>query len=270
MPKAISKEEKKLDKERYQLLQRLDHMLELPMMVLGIIWLVLLVIELIWGLNDNLLVLVDVIWGIFILDFIVKFILAPKKINYLKKNILTLISLIVPALRLARFAQVLRLTRGIRFVKVIGSMNRSLRVLHHTMQRRAVGYVVVVTAMVVFTGAAGMYALEKDQPGFGNYWDSLWYTAMLTTSIGSQNWPVTAEGRMLSFILALYGLGILGYVSATLASLFIGQDAQNKKAPLAGAEQLEELHKQIKALREDLRPVQSDSGQAEQRPFNNP
>jgi voltage-gated potassium channel len=262
--KAITKEEKKLDKERYRLLKQLDHMLELPMMVLGIAWLVLLVIELIWGLNDNLLAAVDVIWFIFIVDFVVKFILAPRKIKYLKKNVLTLISLIVPALRLARFAQVLRFGRGISFVKVIGSMNRGLRSIHHTMQRRAVGYVVVVTAMVVFTGAAGMYALEKDTLGFQNYWDSLWYTAMLTTSIGSQYWPTSAEGRLLSFILALYGLGILGYVSATLASLFIGQDAQNKKAPLAGAEQLEELHKEIKALREELRPIQSNPGQAKQ------
>jgi voltage-gated potassium channel len=238
-------------------------MLELPMMVLGVVWLILLVVELIWGLNSGLAALVDVIWVIFIIDFVVKFILAPYKLSFLKKNILTLISLIVPALRVARFAQVLRFTRGIRFVKVIASMNRTLQTVHHTMQRRAVGYVVVVTAMVVFTGAAGMYALEKDVPGFGNYWDSLWYTAMLTTSIGSQYWPVTAEGRLLSFILALYGLGILGYVSATLASLFIGQDAQNKKAPVAGASQLEELHNEIRALREELRMSRTAGSQNE-------
>jgi voltage-gated potassium channel len=254
MPKVQeSKETKKLDRERYRLLKKLDHILEPPMMLLGIVWLVLLVIELIWGLNDSLNAVVNTIWGIFILDFIVKFILAPRKVSYLKKNVLTIISLIVPALRLARFAQVLRFTRGVRFVKVIASMNRGLQSISSTMQRRAVGYVVLVTAMVVFTGAAGMYALEKDAPGFGNYWDSLWYTAMLTTSIGSQYWPLSAEGRLLSFVLALYGLGILGYVSATLASLFIGQDAQNKKAPVAGAQQLEELHKEIRSLREELK-----------------
>lgn len=263
--KAVSEEEKKLDKERYQVLNRLNRMMEVPLLILGVVWLVLLVVELIWGLNANLIGVVNVIWFIFIADFIIKFILAPKKIKYLKKNILTLISLIVPAFRLARFAQVLRFGRGIRFVKVIGTMNRSLRSIHHTMQRRAVGYVVVVTAMVVFTGAAGMYALEKDTLGFQNYWDSLWYTAMLTTSIGSQYWPATAEGRLLSFILALYGLGILGYVSATLASLFIGQDAQSKKAPVAGAAQIEELHKEIKALREELRPAQPAPAQPEQR-----
>ena len=114
-----------------------------------------------------------------------------------------------------------------------------------------------------------MYAFEKDTLGFENYWDALWYTAMLTTSIGSQYWPASAEGRLLSFALALYGLGILGYVSATLASLFIGQDAHNKKAPIAGTAQLEELHKEIKALRQELgalrtAPPESPEGKVDQ------
>ena len=38
---------KQLERERYKLLNRLQHTLEVPMVVLGIIWLVLLVIELI-------------------------------------------------------------------------------------------------------------------------------------------------------------------------------------------------------------------------------
>jgi voltage-gated potassium channel len=236
--------------------------MEVPMLLLGIVWLVLVVVELIWGLNGGLSAVVDVIWTIFVLDFMVKFVLAPKKIRYLKKNFLIAISLVVPAFRLFRVAQVLQLTRGIRLVRVVASLDRGLKSINSTMQRRAVGYVVVITAIVVFTGAAGMYALEKDVQGFKSYGDSLWYTAMLTTSIGSQYWPASAEGRLLSFLLALYGLGILGYVSATLASLFIGQDAQNKRAPLAGSSQIEELHKEIIALRKELK---TGEGQNESR-----
>ncbi len=56
------------------------------MLVLGFVWLVLFVVELIWGLSPLLEVIGWVIWLIFILNFAVEFILAPRKVVYLKSN----------------------------------------------------------------------------------------------------------------------------------------------------------------------------------------
>ena len=48
-----------------------------------------------------------------------------------------------------------------------------------------------------------MYTLEKDVPGgLRNYPEALWLTAMLLTSLGSEYWPCTGEGRALCFLLA--------------------------------------------------------------------
>lgn len=47
------------------------------MIFLGFVWLALLVIELIWGSNKPLDYTSLTIWVIFIVDFLVKFILAP-------------------------------------------------------------------------------------------------------------------------------------------------------------------------------------------------
>ena len=91
-------EKQQLQHERYQLLQQLTDWLETPMLVLGFGWLLLLGVELLWGLTPALELVGTVIWVIFILDFLVKFILAPRKLSFLKKNIITLISLLVPAL----------------------------------------------------------------------------------------------------------------------------------------------------------------------------
>ena len=41
--------------------------------------------------------------------------------------------------------------------------------------------------------------------------------------IGSQFWPATTEGRVLAFLLSVYGLAVLGYLTATFASFFIGR-----------------------------------------------
>lgn len=68
-----------LKKERYELLQRLENSLEMPMLVLAFVWLALLIVELIWGESQLFLIIGTIIWVIFILSFAVEFILAPHK-----------------------------------------------------------------------------------------------------------------------------------------------------------------------------------------------
>ncbi|MGZ8189326.1 MAG: hypothetical protein ACXWTN_11240, partial [Methylosarcina sp.] len=79
-------EKEALDRERYELLQRLEDWLETPMLILAFVWLALLVRELIWGESPLFEVLGTSIWILFILDFAVEFVLAPKKAAYLKSN----------------------------------------------------------------------------------------------------------------------------------------------------------------------------------------
>lgn len=61
--------------------------------------------------------------------------------------------------------------------------------------------------------------------GFESYGDALWRKSMLITTIGSQFWPQTAEGRILCFPLSLYGVDVFGYITASLASFFVDRDA---------------------------------------------
>ena len=94
------------------------------------------------------------------------------------------------------------------------------------MRRRGFGYVAVLTVIVTFAGAAGMYAFERDAPGggFDSYWTALWWTAMVVTTMGSEYWPKTPDGRVLCLLLAIYAFSVFGYVTAALASFFVGRD----------------------------------------------
>ncbi|HET9588228.1 MAG TPA: ion transporter [Anaerolineales bacterium] len=251
--------EEALERERYELLQRLDDWLEMPMLMLAFVWLALLVGELIWGESLTFEVIGTIIWVIFILHFGVEFILAPRKTAYLKRNWLTAISLLVPAVRILRVLRMFRLLRlarvgrSLRLFRVVSSLNRGMRALRASLQRRGFGYVILLTIVVVFSGAAGMYAFESGIPGgLNSYGEALWWTAMIMTTLGSEYWPQTFEGRVLCYTLALYAFAIFGYVTATLATFFIGRDAESEEAELAGAEELASLRAEIAAMRSEV------------------
>ena len=247
--------------ERLIALAGLEEWLEKPMQLLGFIWLALLILELTRGLSPLLTTLTTIIWVLFILDFVLRLTLAPSRWLYLRRNWLGALSLVVPALRVLRFARAARVlrmtsaTRGMRLVKVVGSLNRGMRSLGRTMGRRGIGYVVTLTVLVTLAGAAGMYAFERDVAagsGIHDYPTALWWTAMLMTTMGSSYWPVTVEGRVLCLLLSLYAFGIFGYVTAALASFFVGRDAERDDAEIAGRHSIDALRADIAALRESL------------------
>jgi len=236
--------------------------MEIPMVVLGIFWLVLLIVEFIWGLNRLMEGIGIAIWVVFLCDFALKFILAPRKFAYLRTNWLTAFSLILPALRIFRIVRALRVfraastLRGIRLVRVVSSLNRGMRVLGTSMARRGFSYVASLTLIVIFVGAAGMYAFEKDivkENGLSSYGAALWWTAMIMTTFGSDYWPRSPEGRALCLLLCVYAVAVFGYVTATLAIFFIGRDAENENAELASAKSIKELRQEIQALRADIK-----------------
>jgi voltage-gated potassium channel len=255
-----------LNRERYELLQRLADWLEIPMLILAFIWLALLAIELIWGESPAFEIISTIIWGIFILDFVVVLILAPHKRVYLKKNWLTAIALLIPTLRIFRIVRVIRLLRlarvgrSLRLLRIVTSLNRGMRALGASLRRRGFGYIIALTLLVTFAGAAGMYAFENEVlGGLDSYGESLWWTAMIMTTMGSQYWPQTFEGRLLCVFLALYAFTVFGYMTATLAVFFIGRDVENDEAEVAGSKKIAALQQEVVALRAEIHELLSRS-----------
>ncbi|MCC2644015.1 MAG: Ion transport 2 domain protein [Nitrospira sp.] len=141
------------------------------------------------------------------------------------------------------------------------------RALGAGMERRGFAYVLTLTLLVTLTGAAGMYVFERNialqEPpsanplshGMKDYGAALWWTVMIMTTMGSDYWPRTPEGRVLCVLLALYAFAMFGYLTATLASYFIGRDAVNDQAEIAGAASIDRLQKDVNSLRDELRTV---------------
>ncbi len=243
---------------RWRLLRDMDQWLTVPMMLLSLAWLGIVVWELVSDTTDLLTTIGLVIWVIFLIEFAVRLALAPDKLAFLRSQWLTMIALAVPALRLFRafaFLRAARGLRGVRLVRIVGTANRSMNALKTTLSRRGFGYVAGLTLLVIALGAAGMLNFENAREvdgGFATYGHALWWTGMLVVSIGTETWPVTTEGRLLTLLLSIYGLAMFGYIAATFASFFIGRDAEDKAGPVAGRADLAQLLKEVRMLRAQL------------------
>jgi len=179
---------------------------------------------------------------------------------------------VLPALRVLRVLRVVRLarvtrvmagaSRSARVVRVVGSLNRAMRALGHAFARRGFGYVVALTALVTLAGAAGMFAFERGaagERGIDSYAEALWWTAMLMTTMGSEYWPRTIEGRALCVLLALYAFAVFGYVTATLATYFVGRDAADPDAEVAGAADVAAVHAALAALQQEVAALRREA-----------
>ncbi|HYC89079.1 MAG TPA: ion transporter [Thermoanaerobaculia bacterium] len=223
-----------VETQRVRLLVQLERMLERPMIVLSLVWVALVAIEFAQGLTRPVEIAGLVIWALFALDFAIKLVIAPQKWLFVRRNWITALSLLLPAFRLARLGRAFRaarVLRGVRFAKMLGTLNRGMRALRRSMRRHGFGYVVTLTLIVMFSAAAGMMAFEREGPNrdvFATYSSSLWWTAMLMTSLGSEYWPKTGGGRALTLVIALYSFAVFGYITATLASFFIERNDDDR------------------------------------------
>jgi voltage-gated potassium channel len=124
--------------------------------------------------------------------------------------------------------------------------------LASTLDRARFAYVVALSAIVVLVGAAGMLLFEgtgsaTGGSGLATYGESLWWTGMIMTTIGTDYFPVTAEGRVLAWGLSVYAIGVFSYVTATMASHFLGLGSAR-----SGEGSSEALAGEVAALRAEI------------------
>lgn len=268
-------------RERQTLLRRVSRLLDTPMTVLSFLWLGLMIVDFTAGLSPFLEAMNYLLWGLFVLHFALEFWIAPDKLRYVRTNWLTALALLLPAFRMLRVfrafrvLQIGRFGRGLRLVRWMTSLNRGMRAAQKTVAGRGLTYVLLLTLIINFAGAAAMYYFENPRmlaedgyagegssgTGIRSYGESLWWTSMMLTTMGSDYFPKTVEGRVVSLLLAIYAFAMFGYITATVASLIIQVDRPDHPAPGDVQQQLAALQQEIAALRRQLgAPV--DGGQS--------
>ena len=209
------------------------------MLALAVAWLVLLILELVRGLPDYMQLVGTAIWVVFGIDFAVRLCLSPDRLGYLRGNWLTAVALLVPPMRVLRvlvalrFARVFAAARFLRVVRIGGSLNRGMRSLGRRLKTRGLVYVVFITVMMLLVLSAGIYSYEGPE-GSGtltNYAEAIWTTGIIMTTIGPEEWPVNWEARLLGLTAAIYGFAVFGYLTAAVASFFVGREVRHEERP---------------------------------------
>src|SRR5690606_37941352 len=97
-----------LQQQRWQLLRNYNRITERPLVALSVAWLVLVVIDLAAGLPPGLNWLTYGIWLVFVLDFVAGVLIAPSQRRFLRRNWLSGVALILPALGALRVFRIVR------------------------------------------------------------------------------------------------------------------------------------------------------------------
>lgn len=166
---------------------------------------------------------VTVIWMIFIAEFVLRLVVAPRKRTFLRRNWLEALAVVVPALRLLRGLRLLRLARPLlafasagrgaslfRIALAAGRLRR--RVRRFLTVSRAVG-VAASTLLVVLLAAGGVLWFERGAPDADivSFGDALWWSAANVTTVACDLNPVTTGGRIVAVMLMVYGVAVFGY-----------------------------------------------------------
>ena len=248
----MSQEHQEKSKEQQRNLEdAVADALSIPMFVLSLMFIALFVIELTVRLSPGasrwVTLSASLIWWIFVLEFALRVFLADDRLQYLKRHWLDGIFVLVPVLQVLSIFRVIQAISFLRVVrpgvlaKTFVTTRRGLRQLGSVLGQHSFAYVVVSTILVTLIGALIMFLIERQFPGANilTYGQAVWWAVGSVTTVGTELYPVTAEGRVLATLVMLYGVGIFGYIAGTLATYFIGKATMQQEAPMPKAQEKE-------------------------------
>ena len=189
----------------------------IPLAILALLYLGLYSLEVLGHLPPaiffDFVVVSDVIWGIFIVDFLARFMLTTKKVAFLKRNAIELIALILPFFRAFRM---------FRVVIALGFLSR----VGKTLSARVNIYVGLILPLLIYVCALGVYDAEHLAPGANirEFGDSVWWAFVTICTIGyGDYYPVTFEGRAIAVLLMVAGLAFISVITVSVATMFLNR-----------------------------------------------
>ena len=201
--------------ERDKLIEKISKLTESPLIILAFAMIPLLIGPYVWDLTDGEVAtfkkLDNVIWLLFVVNLVVKFIISPRRLSFLKSNWLEVV-VVLPYLQPLRI-----LIFGTKAIWGMTKISRS-------------DFLLVASGGLVITSATLVTSFERARnPDLGSFPDALWWAVVTITTVGYGNQePVTFFGRIVAVVLMITGVGFFGAIAANLAAFFVKKDEGNK------------------------------------------
>lgn len=233
-----------------------------PMIVLALLWLPVLIVpvavRLSPGVSEALSGIDYTVWAVFTVEYLVKLYLAPQRLKFVRSHAIDLVVIVIPVLRPIRALRLLRILRLARGALIAVELLRRVRsILTH----KGLHFVLLAVVLLIFLTAALEKAFEAGVKGSNihGYADALWWAVVTVTTVGyGDRFPVSPAGRGVAVLLMLVGIGLVGVVTATLASYFM---EERKSADLVAIEaRLERIEALLTGRSDDELASASASG----------
>jgi voltage-gated potassium channel len=214
------------DSAQEERLQRFSVHIDPIMAVLAVLWLPVLVVPFVTTLHGWVAMTFAAIdyfvWAAFAVEYVVKLRMAVDRRRFVRHHLLDLAMVAVPILRPLRLARLLRLIRLGRVATVLGNLLRRTRALfaHHGLR-----FVLLAVLAIVFAAAALELVFEQHSVGthaIHNFEEAIWWAVVTVTTVGyGDKVPMTGGGKWIATALMFTGIGLVGTLTATIASYFV-------------------------------------------------
>ena len=161
------------------------------------------------------------VWAAFALDLLARLWLADDPKRYAARHWYDVALVALPLLR------PLRLLRLLALVRILDRSAAS------NLAGRVIIYVSGAAAMAVGLGTLAVLDAERDAPGANitTAGDALWWATTTVTTVGYGDlFPVTTAGRFVAVVLMVVGIGLVGSVTASIASWLLARVAAEQDA----------------------------------------
>lgn len=204
--------------------QRWERRTEIPLILLALAFLVayawpVLDPRIDHELRDFLTVVSWTVWAAFAVDFTLRICLAQDRKQYAAAHWYDVALVVLPVLR------PLRLLRLLALVRILD------RSAVRNLAGRVLIYVSGAATLAVFLGALAVLDAEQDasRANITSFGDALWWAATTVTTVGyGDHYPVTTQGRLVAVVLMLIGIGVVGAVTASVATWILGRVADER------------------------------------------
>jgi voltage-gated potassium channel len=204
---------------RHDLVEDIERVTKYPMALLGLAWLVVAIIVVTTDVNSTastvLVATLFTLWAILLVEYLVRLVITPDRRGYLKRRWVEPVTVVAPPLQGGRFVGIEKMCLLIHE----GGLRVEAVLKHHSLFR-----VLIAATVTLLLGAWLVLLFEENADGSNihSYPQALWWAIVTVTTVGyGDRYPITEGGRVVAAVLMLLGIGLIGVLTATVASVFI-------------------------------------------------
>jgi voltage-gated potassium channel len=221
---------------------------DIPLTIAAAVFLAAYAWEVIADLRGTAMLVAEIIiavtWVVFVVDYIVKLILAHRRWHWFSRHLFDLAVVVLPMLRPLRLLRIVTLLSVLQ--RRAGSAVRGSVII----------YAVGASLLLVFV--AGLAILDTERTAastqIANLGDAIWWAFVTITTVGYGDiYPATTLGRVIAAGVMVAGIALLGVVTATLASWIVERvAAYDELSRVATRREVTELTTQVNELKQVL------------------